>query len=414
MSAVLVPYTNNYNSENTPALALSHFNGRRLSTQIRKASLHQAARRRRARVHAVTDNLKFNIDHAKKKRQVKAPLVSFKVSAKAPPPPPSTDIEMTDASAPVPPAPQPQPAAVSKQPIHTPRYLVRPPPRQISPQAIKAAAPDLVDVNVDYIKDALPELGVKYSQLYLLEKYPDSSYLRMLHTLTKVQITPPENKGFLPKELVIVMNDGAFDIPSHLFAVYGQTKRGPGQIKLFPIHGIVFGLNCVYLPALPPVVEPVSPPEDGPIKVSIPVVPLRLPSPQVFARLMEYLYLKQASVLLGPPFLPVAIPPRSPLDSDRSAANILSFAKTLPDKYSARVLMEHTAATHGLWQNVVTLGIFDEGLWDAMDLIWEILLIALAIATGDPDCIIPQDLKSPSMDTDDEEEDDSAASPTSG
>jgi hypothetical protein len=403
MSGVLLPYTNNYDSENTPALALSHFNGRRLSTQIRKASLHQAARRRRARVHGVTDNLKFNIDHAKKKKQVKAPLVSFKVSAKAPPPPPSSDIEMADASAPVPPAPQP--AAVSKQPIHTPRYLVRPAPREVNPQAIKAAAPDLADVNVDYIKDALPELGVKYGQLCLLEKYTDSNYRRMLHTLTKVQITPPENKGFLPKELVIVMNDGAFDIPSHLFAVYGQTKKGPGQIKLFPIHGIVFGLNCVYLPALPPAVEPVLSPEDGPIKVSIPVVPLRLPSPQVFARLMEYLYLKQASVLLGPPFLPVAIPPQSPLNIDKSAANILSFAKAIPDKYSARILMEHTAATHGLWQNVVTLGIFDEGLWDAMDLIWEILLNALAIATGDPDCIIPQDLNPPLMNTDEEADD---------
>jgi hypothetical protein len=32
---------------------------------------------------------------------------------------------------------------------------------------------------------------------------------------------------------------------------------------------------------------------------------------------------------------------------------------------------------NGLWRNVSTLGIFDDQLWDVMDMAWELLLGAL-------------------------------------
>ena len=37
---------------------------------------------------------------------------------------------------------------------------------------------------------------------------------------------------------------------------------------------------------------------------------------------------------------------------------------------------------NGFWRNVCALGVFDLGLWDSMDIAWEVILHALAIETG--------------------------------
>jgi len=43
---------------------------------------------------------------------------------------------------------------------------------------------------------------------------------------------------------------------------------------------------------------------------------------------------------------------------------------------------------HGLWRNVCALGVFDDNLWNAMDLAWEVLLTAIAIGTGNPQAMV--------------------------
>lgn len=57
----------------------------------------------------------------------------------------------------------------------------------------------------------------------------------------------------------------------------------------------------------------------------------------------------------------------------------------LAGMYTPPALLYQAMAVHGLWQNVCALGIFDDELWDMMDLAWEVMLSAVAIAIGSPE-----------------------------
>ena len=43
---------------------------------------------------------------------------------------------------------------------------------------------------------------------------------------------------------------------------------------------------------------------------------------------------------------------------------------------------------NGLWRNVCALGIFDSGIWETIDTAWEVLLLALGMATGNLDKVM--------------------------
>jgi hypothetical protein len=113
--------------------------------------------------------------------------------------------------------------------------------------------------------------------------------------------------------------------------------------------------------------------------MTVPVVGLCLPSPKTFQHLLSYLYIKRTYLLLKS-LLPES-PPRQ-LEIDESVR--VPFAMKLAGKFTALLLLQYIKIVDGLWQNVCALGVFDDDLWDTMDLAWEVLLTALAIGTGNP------------------------------
>ncbi|KAJ7825834.1 hypothetical protein B0H14DRAFT_3874269 [Mycena olivaceomarginata] len=210
--------------------------------------------------------------------------------------------------------------------------------------------------------------------------------------------------------------------PSHLPASLPRDRLPPAlRIPLcapppgapappsYPTHALAIGLPVSkrYSPctrsssphtapssrALPPA----SPPSSRSSSITLPVLPLALPSPQAFAILHAYMYTHRIDAALGALLpLPPATRrrrwrPRSPQPSTRHAlsAHLLAAAGT-----SLSALMAHAGHVKELWQDMVALGVYDPALWAAVDLAWEVVLGAMnlgvqstspALLQSDPD-----------------------------
>lgn len=204
----------------------------------------------------------------------------------------------------------------------------------------------------------------------------------MLQVLAGVKADPASY--VLPKELTAVVNDLSSDMPTHMLAVYSRdvpatTRR---RVTLFPIHNIILATHCANIPILPKsnVVRPDTP---GSV-VSLPVVPLCIPAPDVFSHLSTFLYTKRIDHLLAT-LLPCPVPHALYLGdpkSERVLDLLQTFADRLATNHSTQTLFSHMMAVNGLWRNACALGINDENLWCALDVAWEVLIIALTVSTG--------------------------------
>jgi hypothetical protein len=84
----------------------------------------------------------------------------------------------------------------------------------------------------------------------------------------------------------------------------------------------------------------------------------------------------------------VALPPPPMLFDDPN--QLVEYANRLALTYTEVALVQFSARVHGLWQNACGFSIDNMQLWDTLDLLWEVLLTALAIATGQPQLMIPK------------------------
>ncbi|KAG8216131.1 hypothetical protein J3R82DRAFT_8134 [Butyriboletus roseoflavus] len=267
----------------------------------------------------------------------------------------SGDVDIPDSAA----------SSVCMSNVTLPRYLSRPSFRGIAKETITSVAPELADTELNYIREGLECLG------------PD-----MLQVLAGVKAEPTSN--ILPKDLTVVINDLSSDMPTHMLAVYSRhvpaaTKR---RVTLFPIHNIILATHCTNLPVLP--ASDVVRPDVAGSTVSVPVVPLCIPAPEVFPLLSTFLYTKRIDHLLAS-LLPCPAPHplyRDDPTSERVLTLLRQFAGKLATKHSAQALLAHAMAINGLWRNACALGINDEKLWCALDVAWEVLIIALALSTG--------------------------------
>jgi hypothetical protein len=50
--------------------------------------------------------------------------------------------------------------------------------------------------------------------------------------------------------------------------------------------------------------------------------------------------------------------------------------------------MHRVVTITGIWKNACALGIFDDGLWDTLDLAWDILMEAFNVAAGQPQFVM--------------------------
>jgi len=78
----------------------------------------------------------------------------------------------------------------------------------------------------------------------------------------------------------------------------------------------------------------------------------------------------------------------------REAEEVLSFARQLAATYTPHALLQYAMRVNGLWRNVCALGIFDSGIWETIDTAWEVLLLALGMATGNLDKVVGESVSS--------------------
>jgi len=215
----------------------------------------------------------------------------------------------------------------------------------------------------------------------------------MLQGLSSVQANPI--KDALPKELGILIHDLSAALPSHMLAVYGPpSPKQPierRKVTLYPAHSLIFAAYCSKLPPFPPAGVPSPSQPSAPPELNVPVRPLCLPSPHTYPQLSCFLYTKRADILLQslmPCLPPASLAQRQEKETSPQSSQLVEFAAKLAGTYTTQALLQHTMTVHGLWQNVCALGIFDDGLWETVDLAWQILLTAIAIGTGNPQAMI--------------------------
>ncbi|KAF8523789.1 hypothetical protein BU17DRAFT_16394, partial [Hysterangium stoloniferum] len=249
-----------------------------------------------------------------------------------------------------------------------PRTLLKPKFRQVSREAIVAVAPELAPVPLPYIIQSLKTIGPN-----------------MMAALSRTTAPAPMS---LPRELTVSVkqeytmesSSTSFDPPpTHLLAVYARadasiatSKVTPRRkVTLFPTHAIVLAAHCAHLPTLRPSKLPQifrSPERTEDTNITLPIVPLCIPSPSMFPVLQAYLYTKRADHLLG------ALVPNPAHGPVASASELIrQLAETQP----IYTLMRAALRTHELWANAAALGVFDERLWLTISFAWHVLLGAL-------------------------------------
>lgn len=176
----------------------------------------------------------------------------------------------------------------------------------------------------------------------------------------------------------------AASFPTHVLAL-SKSSSHDSSAHLVPTHAIVLASQCASLPRLPP-----STVSGHPNAVTLPVLPLSVPSPAAFTPLHTFLYTHSAAQLLST--LIPAIPSNflSTLTSSHAIRGTLSSGPAL-HKLSAHLLSSAPgmgALTNvaqniaAVWRNAVALGVHDPELWDCLDLAWEIVLGAMNLGAG--------------------------------
>lgn len=221
----------------------------------------------------------------------------------------------------------------------------------------------------------------------------------MYKVLTGVK--PESLKNALPKELSIIVNDLTSDMPSHMLAVYAsQSKPNPrsprSKVTLFPSHNIILAAHCANLPHLPSASHPT--PKTPGQSLTVPVVPLCIPNPELFTPLSVYLYTKRTDLLLTA-LLPTL--PQTPLDvltspdetseeGQKARETMMECARRMSATFTPHALLHYSMRVNAFWRNVCALGIFESKIWAIMDYAWESLLIAMAMATGNVDQVVEE------------------------
>lgn len=190
-------------------------------------------------------------------------------------------------------------------------------------------------------------------------------------------------KSHVPSALSIPVRAPSSSYPTHVLAVASSKASANEHALMFPIHNIVLASQCSSLPRLPPS----SPAAHG--TLTVPILPLALPSPAAFKIIHSYLYTHSLESVIKSLFpLPSGFvhglshhTVQSTLASGTSLHQLSSYLCSSSGS-SLQALTTHAAHVKELWQDLVALGLHDPELWDTIDLAWEIVLGALNLAAA--------------------------------
>lgn len=176
----------------------------------------------------------------------------------------------------------------------------------------------------------------------------------------------PITTGDLPSQLEVICEDPTIEPPSHIIAAYSDKCEAP-QVTLFPVHALVMATACANLPILPPSNPQVTMVEDK-VSVTIPVVPIWIPSISMFWPLLSFLYTERYDILLSALL---------PFDDDGNEPYQLIGIRHAKS-FSVKELLSDARKVHALWSNATVLGIFDDILYNTLEMAWEICMTALS------------------------------------
>ncbi|KAI0267303.1 hypothetical protein BC834DRAFT_842550 [Gloeopeniophorella convolvens] len=238
--------------------------------------------------------------------------------------------------------------------------------KEISPEVL-ASLGFATDVPAQYIRDQMEHLSPS-----------------MYQTLRATRATATGCK--LPTTLAISVEDDAPTVPpTHMVAVYSSAPSAPEprRVTLYPIHQSILSTYCANLPVL----ATSTPQARGSgVPFEVPVVPLALPHPESFPMLSQFLYLKDAQVLLEH-FLCASPSAGLPEDLDQPEVYhgfVDEYSGILARNYTAQRLAGQALAVHGFWRNAAALGISDGDLQAFFDMAWEVLMKSLLLSKTCP------------------------------
>ncbi|KAF9485663.1 hypothetical protein BDN70DRAFT_795358 [Pholiota conissans] len=313
-----------------------------------------ASARRRNRVNGTPQSTVNRADQAKRRRKAK-PKAPVRLNLTTVPQ--VSDVEMSNGES------SSGSAQPKTYPLHLPRELMRPHYKEVSVDLLRELEPSLAELDLPFIRLSL-----------------EAASSDLTRSLRNIKAEIPKDR--IPQEMTVETTDMNDFLPTHMLAVFAppttakEDGSSPRRVTVFPTHSLVLLANCANLSKPPDVIPP---PPMGETQVVLPVWSICLPVPHFFPPLLTYLYTKQQSSILRS-FLPSPPPP----DLMTSDEKLRAFAMHLATTFTVQALLKSIHSMNGLWQNVCALGVNDDALWDAMDIVWQTLLTALAIATNNP------------------------------
>ncbi|KAJ3782002.1 hypothetical protein GGU10DRAFT_364902 [Lentinula aff. detonsa] len=259
----------------------------------------------------------------------------------------------------------------SSSSVQLPRTLARPEFIEVSPTAIAAAAPELVNVPLGYIRRRL------WSEA--------PQMMAGLSSLAPSHVPGSLPRSHLPPSLSIPLRAPLSPVtptyPTHVLAVSSSKSSHDTQAIMVPVHSLVLAAQCARLPELRTPNAPVS------HTLHLPVIPMSIPSPAAFTILHSFMYDHRLDRVLEALF-PVPSSFLANLShsgiratmSSGQALHQLSLYLCEASGQNLQTLTTYTARVKGMWQDMVALGLFDTELWDTLDLAWDIVLGAMNLA----------------------------------
>ncbi|KAJ7178164.1 hypothetical protein C8R46DRAFT_1329206 [Mycena filopes] len=298
--------------------------------------------------------------------------------------------------------------APAPHPLTLPRTLDRPPFTDIPRAALAAAAPDLAAAGVpaEFIRHGL--------------RAKAAAMAAGIAALAPSHLPPSIPRAHLPDRLTIPLRAPAPgsgapspSYPTHALAIGQNAKAkddgegGGGEEKkdalIFPVHAVVLAAHCAKLPVLPPPSRSSSS-SRGSAHLTLPILPIALPSQAAFSILHAFMYTHRIDAALGallplPPAFLASLAPPPPSSSSHASSNnphaqitlTLSSPPTLhalsshllhTSSHSLTTLYAHSTHVKELWHDMVALGVYDPVLWDALDLAWAVVLGAMNLGAA--------------------------------
>lgn len=269
--------------------------------------------------------------------------------------------------------------------VQLPKTLPRPVIATPDFDALAEIDSELEGVPSAYIIEKLEALRARYVLLlypveFCIRLTRPSDFRFVAGAASVSPVSTIQSPNFTDIELRVNNNAGVGILPTHMFAVTNSTRS---KATLYPCHHLLFASQCANLPRMRQS-SPASDSDDeerDSSRITLPIVPIYLPSPETFPIVREFLYTRAFDRLLST-LLPLPSSDLPPVPTTPNVSVLPALSTALANTFAPAGLLERARTIHGVWSNACTLGIADESLWKCLDTAWSVIIDALALSTG--------------------------------